>query len=246
MKKKFFGISAAVVAVMALALGAVGVAGAAAPEAARGEGEGRGGAIGDYMKAEVAEILGLTVEELEAAKEAETPMEDLVADAGLTEDEFKAALEAAFPDAVAAALADGAITEEEAEAILERGFRPGGKGGKGGHGGGPLGDYIKDASADILGLTVEELEAAREAGTTREELLDNAGLTEDEFKQAMEDALPGILDQAVEDGVITAEQAEQIEENGLRPPHKGHGKGGKGNGERPERPEGFQGPQQES
>lgn len=71
-------------------------------------------------------------------------------------------------------------------------------------------------TAEALGMTVEELEAAHEDGATMPELLEDAGLTGEEFQQAMQDAYDAALAQAVEDGVITQEQADMMKEMGLR------------------------------
>jgi len=87
---------------------------------------------------------------------------------------------------------------------------------------GPLAEYIKQAVADLLGLTVEELEQAREDGTPFADLLDAAGLTVEEFVEAMKAQKETIVAQAVEDGAITQEQADFILEHCdcLRRPHR--------------------------
>ena len=194
------------------------------------QGFGLGNLDGDhplapYVEAAVADILGISVEELQAARENGTRTSELLDTAGLTVDEFKTALEAAIPDIVAQALADEAITQEQADLILANGLRffgpHGGPGGPGGHGFGLKGDgvlqpYVEATVADILGLSVEELQAAKDAGTRLPELLDNAGLTTDEFQTQMEAAVPSIVEQALADGVITQAQADYILENGLR------------------------------
>jgi len=178
--------------------------------------------LAPYVEAAVADILGISVEDLQAARENGTRTSELLDTAGLTADEFKTALEAALPDIVAQALADEAITQEQADLILENGLRFfGHHGGPGSHGFGLKGDgvlqpYVEAAAADILGLSVEELQTAKDEGTRLPELLDNAGLTTDEFQTQMEAAVPNIVEQALADGVITQAQADYILENGLR------------------------------
>jgi uncharacterized protein YidB (DUF937 family) len=179
-----------------------------------------------YVEEAVAEILGLTVEELQAARDEGTRTVDLIEAAGLTVDEFRAALDEALPGIVEQALADGAITQEQADLILERGVPMFGRGGPGKHGGGfggfglrgdgVLQPYVESAVAEILGMTVEELQAAKEDGTRIVDLIEAAGLAPDEFQTAMEAALPGIVEQALADGVITQAQADYLLENGLR------------------------------
>ena len=129
---------------------------------------------GEDRNAALAEQLGITVEELEAAQEA---------------------LRA---EAVATAVAEGRITQEEAD-LMEAGRA--------------LHESIDRAQimADVLGVTVEELEAAREAGTLRDLMaeVDHATLHE-KLQAAMDSAVA----QAVADGVITQEQADQLRGSG--------------------------------
>ena len=250
MKTKFITFAIAVVAVTAVGIGLAGftyVARAQAPEEVlaafveegvgrhRGPGgpeQGEDSPLHDYVQAAVAEILDMSVEDLQAAREAETPMSDLIADAGLLEEEFKAEMEAALPGIVDQALTDGAIDQETADRILENGFHRGGKGhGRGGSG--PLSPYLKAEAANILGVDVETLEGLKASETTFDELLADAGLTKEEFQAEMETALPGILDQAVSDGAIDQETADMILENGLKRPHKGGRGHGRGDGNRP-------------
>lgn len=179
-----------------------------------------------YVEEAVAEILGMTVEELQAAKDEGTRTMDLIESAGLTLEEFRTAFEAAAPGIVEQAVADGAITQEQANAILAKGLWMFGRGGPGKHGGGSGGfglhgdgvlqPYLESAVAEILGMTVEELQAAKDEGTRTVELIEAAGLTTDEFQAAMEEALPGLVEQALTDGVITQAQADYLLENGLR------------------------------
>ncbi|MBK8985887.1 MAG: hypothetical protein IPM39_07360 [Chloroflexi bacterium] len=86
----------------------------------------------------MAEILGVTVEEFQAAREART-VQDLVDAAGLTQAELITAVQAAHQAALQQAIADGLITQEQADALSSgRGFGLDGLGGgrgNGGHGG---------------------------------------------------------------------------------------------------------------
>ena len=167
-------------------------------------------AIREFFKAEkveaAADILGLSVDELEAAREAGTSKEELLENAGLTAEEFQALMTEAKEASIAEAIDSGLITEEQAANFAER--QGNGRGGRGQRGGNP------ESVADILGLTVEELEAAREDGITMDELLEDAGLTEDEFREAAgaarEAAREARVAEALENGDITEEEAEAI------------------------------------
>jgi len=65
-----------------------------------------------------AEALGITTDELKTYREARTSMEDILTAVGLTEEEYQAALKAAYEAALAKAVSDGAITQEQADLYL--------------------------------------------------------------------------------------------------------------------------------
>lgn len=196
----------------------------------RGNRGGRGGdRIGGGSEF-LAEALGITVEELEAAYETvrtEISESDdldrgdveelLAAELGITVEALDAAKDEAKSAAIAAAVADGTITQEQADLLEARQA---------------LKDAIdkKEITASVLGITVEELEAAREDGSSRSDLLDAAGLTAEEFATEMQAAYDAAVAQAVADGVITQEQADQLSESGFGGRGKGFGGRNGGNG----------------
>jgi len=103
----------------------------------------------------LAEVLGLTVEDLAAAKEAGTSLSDLASQQGVAVDDIVAVLIAPLEDRLDGAVADERLTQEEADEKLadatERitegiesgdGFRAGGgRGGRGPGRGGPGGGF---------------------------------------------------------------------------------------------------------
>ena len=74
----------------------------------------------------------------------------------------------------------------------------------------PLHDLMTAAMADIFGLTVDEFETMRENGETLWTLAEAQGLTQEEFQAKMTEARENALQQAVEDGLISQEQADQM------------------------------------
>ncbi len=145
----------------------------------------------------------------------------LLADAlGISAEALDAARETAQQAAIDAALEEGIITQEQLD--LRDAQQA-------------LKDVIdsKALMASVLGVSVEELEAALEAGTAQE-LVDATGLTTEELRAAMEQAYTDAVNQAVADGVITAEQAELVLENGFGVGGFGGGRGpgGRGHGGR--------------
>ena len=74
------------------------------------------------------------------------------------------------------------------------------------HPGGGLADRA-DVLARVLGITAEEVEQAKEDGTLRS-MLD--GVTLGQLAQAREDASNAAIDEALDGGAITGEQAERL------------------------------------
>ncbi|GIK57105.1 MAG: hypothetical protein BroJett015_27680 [Chloroflexota bacterium] len=137
--------------------------------------------------AALADELGITVEELNAARQAakETVLQQLVA--------------------------DGTITQAQADAILS---------GEGLRSIGPLmlPEQMQAVVADALGITVAELEAARAEGKRLPELAAELGVALEDVQTAVQAAHEAAILQAVEDGLITQEQADwmrQQHNNGM-------------------------------
>jgi hypothetical protein len=93
---------------------------------------------------------------------------------------------------------------------------------------GPLHDYMLAAVADELGLTVDELEASLADGTHMYIVAEELGYSFEEWQQIMSDAHQTAVEQALADGVITAEQAEWMNSRGYANP--GARMGGMGRG----------------
>lgn len=108
---------------------------------APGQGWGRGmmGASGQYgpmhesMQAALAEKLGMTVDELNAAHADGKTFWDLATEKGLTVEEVRQAMLDARSTALDAMVKDGTITQEQADWMKTRGA--GMMGGRGGYGG---------------------------------------------------------------------------------------------------------------
>jgi len=88
-----------------------------------------------------AKALGMTVDELTAARQAGKDMSTLLTEKGMTQTQFEEAYQAAYKAAVAQAVTDGVITQAQADLVLANPGPMGGFGGRGGHGGpgGPMG-----------------------------------------------------------------------------------------------------------
>jgi len=151
----------------------------------------------------------------------------------------RAALDAAEQEAheevIGLAVEDGVITQEQADQMLSRmedGFGPGMRGfgrSERGHFGGRTGRWMGSGNeflAEQLGLTVDELQAELEAGKTIAELAEEKGI---DLQATRVEAMRERIQQAVEDGRMTQEQADwmlQGLEQGFMP--GGHDFGFKG------------------
>jgi hypothetical protein len=150
---------------------------------------------------------------------------------GITEAELQTTYQEAFEAGVAQAVEAGTITQAQADQILN-GPRIGG-------GRGLLDKEEQDALlADALGITVEELEAARDSAITEgveagllTQAQANDLLVQQMIRDAVEAARAEALQQAVEQGLITQSQADNMLNQGAdgfgRPQgFGGHGRGG--------------------
>jgi len=90
--------------------------------------------------------------------------------------------------------------------------------------------------AEVLGITLEELAAAKEDGISLHELIDEAGLDKATVHAEIQSAVEAALQQAVTDGLLTQEQADLV----LNPPAHPANDGQREQGPRREhgRPEG--------
>lgn len=186
----------------------------------------------------LAEQLGVTVEDLEAAHDsaiAAVQAEDgrpdrdeiralIAAELGVTVDALEAAQDAVQETMLAQLVADGTITQAQLDEMLEmKALRE-------------LAQDIfsrDDAQAVIaeqLGLTVEALAAARDEGTHVYDLAEEQGIDMETLMTAVSDARTAAFAQAVADGLLTQEQADLLlSQSGPHFGFGGHGgPGGRG------------------
>jgi polyhydroxyalkanoate synthesis regulator phasin len=123
----------------------------------------------------------------------------------------------AITDALADLVADGTITQDQADKVAAAlaesdALRPGGPGGPGGHGG--MVPLDLDVAADALGLTPEELrDALATEGTTLAEVAEEQGVETSTLVDALVAAGEERIEQAVTDGRLTREQADELRES---------------------------------
>ncbi len=151
----------------------------------------------DEMKATIAEALGISVEDLETAHEEGQTLRDLAEEQEVDLDDVHAAVLDLLTESVEQAVDNELITQEEGDWILARAA---------------LKRYIdrRELMAGALGITVDELEAARQDGVTIAELAEAEGLDLDEVQANLEAGYEEAIGQAVADGVISQAQADEF------------------------------------
>lgn len=166
---------------------------------------------------------------------------DLVASKlGVERAELDTATEEARQEVIEQAVEDGVITQEQADDMISRledgnfpGMRSFGHG-KRGYFDGPMGGLIDhhgdEMLAEQLGMTTEELQAELQAGKTIAELAEEKGV---DLQAAQIEAAKERIQQAVQDGTMTQEQADWMLEGleqGFSPGIRGFMPGGRGGG----------------
>jgi lambda repressor-like predicted transcriptional regulator len=152
---------------------------------------------------------------------------------GISQDKLEGAIEGATVARIDAAVARGDLTKEQGEELKKRvrsgdgpvilpGFR-GPKLGIGPLGIGPLGppekgffpgpfpgfDFVEQA-ADYLGMESADVRKALRDGKSLADLAKQKGKSVDGLEQTLRDAIRNDADKAVDDGVLTKEQADHI------------------------------------
>jgi len=157
---------------------------------------------------------------------------------GVERADLDTAMQEARQEVIQQAVTDEQLTQEQADRMLSRreeGFGPGmmgfGRGKKGCFGnrmGGWVGSENHDVLAEQLGMTADELQAELEAGKTIAELAEEKGV---DLQANRVEAMKEQIQQAVEDGRMTQEQADWMLdglEQGFAPMKRGfgHARGG--------------------
>lgn len=185
----------------------------------------------EAMHATLADVLGLSVAELDAAHAEGKRLPEIAEAQGVALADVEAAMQAAWQTAVNDALTAGTITQEQADRLLERGGRLGmgaPKGGMRGDGGLMETIFTPEAMhatiAQALGMTVDELEAAHVDGQRLPEIAEAQGVTMEAVQTAVEAARTTAIEQALAAGTITQEQADMLLSHPWQP--GGHGSRG--------------------
>ena len=247
MKKwfKISGIVAALAALSVLSFAAVSFAQTETPDAQPGLVErfrsgmqehfggpgGTRGMRGGEMNADrteqnavLAEALGMTEDELQAARDAGQTLTEIAEAQGVDLDTLQATLSADRLEAMKTTLAEkvaaGDITQAQADAMLLRmessdfSGKSGMKGNRGDHDFSQLPAEAQSALAAALNLSVEDLQAAIDGGQTLTEIAEAQGVDLDALKSTLSadrlEAMKTTLAEKVAAGEITQAQADAM------------------------------------
>ncbi|MEM7028024.1 MAG: hypothetical protein AAF629_00425 [Chloroflexota bacterium] len=168
----------------------------------------------------VAETLELTPEALRAELQAGTPLSDIMAEQGVEKDQIAEAVYEYGVEKVETALANGKITEAKADRILAQLAE---------RRDGCINDnrcglkwlqrqikrqkrasQIRNFVANGLGLSVEDLKAARQSGESLEEIAAQQGLTLPELAENLYEDGVARVNTALQEGKVTQKRADQL------------------------------------
>jgi uncharacterized protein YidB (DUF937 family) len=166
---------------------------------------------GTAWQTTIAEALGISVEQLEEHLADGKTIRTLIEESGLDMTEVQTALQAARAEMLKQAVAEGNITRERAEQMTDRQSELNvfGRVGKGGFGlRDKDGTAWRTTLAEVLGISVEQLEIHLAGGETIRTLVEELGLDITDVQTALQAARVEMLQQAVADGSITQVQAD--------------------------------------
>jgi polyhydroxyalkanoate synthesis regulator phasin len=189
-------------------------------------------AAGDQLEA-AADYLGLTRDELFEQLSEGDSLADIAKEQDKSVDGLKTALRNALKKDVDEAVADGDLTREQADELYDKlaggidrlvevglpkffgrgldfGFEKGGFGFSFGFG--PGGSDMLEAAADYLGLTEAQLREQLRDGDSLGDVAKEKGKSVEGLETALRNALKQDLDERVEDGDLTREQADNLYE----------------------------------
>jgi polyhydroxyalkanoate synthesis regulator phasin len=183
------------VATLVAVLGVMAVVGVVAAQEPEGDGMGWGFDLRQQMTEAVANVLGIGVEE------------------------YDSALVTARDQVLDQAVAEGNLTQEQADRMRERpeeGFGPGMRGPRGfGMRGPDMGGGDPESSpvaiaAEALGMTADELLTELQGGKSIADVANERGVDPQTIADSILASMKDNLAQAVADGKITQEQADQM------------------------------------
>lgn len=178
------------------------------------------------MGDELFTLLKLTQDEFRTQTEAGKTLLQIATAQGVTEQQLTDFLTKQHTAHIDQAVTDGKLTQEQADAMkanfpehiknMINHTHPVGMGGPGGHGKGGMGFggmKIGDELFTLLNITKEQFQTECQAGKTLLEIATAHNVTEQQLTDFFTEQHTAKMEQAVKDGKMTQEQADQLKAN---------------------------------
>jgi len=162
---------------------------------------------------DLAEFLGISREELTGSLQSGKTIVQIAAEKGISEQQLVDFMAEKYSERIEQKVADGKITAEQADKLKQSMAdrikndlnRTGTQMGRG------MG-YIEEL-AGFIGISKEDLLAARRSGKSMVQIAGEKGITEQQLVDHMMVKFSSKIDQKAADGKITAEQEEQLKQS---------------------------------
>lgn len=182
-------------------------------------GRGGYGQIHTYVEQALADKLGMSLADLDAAEAKGQSWSQIAISKGTAAADVNALLAEVHKTALAKAVTDGVLTQAQADAMLQNmtangfndGFGPGMMGGRGGYG--QIRSYVEQALADKLGMSLTDFQAAEANGQSWSQIAISKGTAQADVTNVLSDAAKTGLAKAVTDKVLTQAQADTMLQN---------------------------------
>src|SRR3989344_2116268 len=196
------------ISAFALIIGAAVVIGGMGLASAHGMGGmWRGGPFFEQKTGMLSDILGISAEELQDSRENGQSLPELLEKKGVTLEQFHEKVTAAEQERLSQLVSDGTITQQQADARIEHMQKMHERMESGETFDKPFGPM--GLLSEQFGITADEFKAARENGTSLHDMLAAKGSTDEQFHAAMMTTEKERLQQLVQEGAITQEQADE-------------------------------------
>jgi hypothetical protein len=194
----------------------------------RGGRNGQEGPLHDLMIGAMAEALGMPATELEQRLQEGERLLEIAEEQGMEADAFRLLIQEIREQVMEEAIAQGLIPQANADRTWRQ-MPEGGLGSKGPRRGfrgrlgpdhdevGALHDTMQSALAEALGLSVDELQQQLADGATMRQIIEQQGIDPEALRANLQEARQQAIAEALEEGLITQEQAERMLER--KPPH---------------------------
>jgi uncharacterized protein YidB (DUF937 family) len=163
----------------------------------------------------VSEFLDMTSDELREALADGTTLADVAADQGVSVEDLTAAMTDAVEARLLEAVADGKLTQERADELLANSADHIDQIINASHTRGQGMERREDrreAVADFIGLSQEDIRAAFEEGSTLAEVAADQGISEGDLTAFLIDYMSADIDEAVANGQLTQERGDAMKE----------------------------------